>query len=81
MFEGQRLSNKARCNEFMFVLSRWSATVVNLKESGVMLPGDVLLVTAFISYVGCFMRRYRMQLINDDWVPTLAKSNVKLSYV
>uniref|UniRef100_A0A2A4IYW8 Dynein heavy chain ATP-binding dynein motor region domain-containing protein n=1 Tax=Heliothis virescens TaxID=7102 RepID=A0A2A4IYW8_HELVI len=57
---------------------RWSATVVNLKESGVMLPGDVLLVTAFISYVGCFMRRYRMLLINDDWIPTLAKTNPKI---
>ncbi|KAI8425202.1 hypothetical protein MSG28_007025 [Choristoneura fumiferana] len=57
---------------------RWSATVVNLKESGVTLPGDVLLVTAFISYVGCFMRQYRLQLINDDWVPTLAKTNPKI---
>ncbi|KAF9414328.1 hypothetical protein HW555_007725, partial [Spodoptera exigua] len=57
---------------------RWSATVVNLKESGVMLPGDVLLVTAFISYVGCFMRRYRMLLINNDWIPTLAKTNPKI---
>ncbi|KAJ8713922.1 hypothetical protein PYW08_007542 [Mythimna loreyi] len=57
---------------------RWSATVVNLKESGVLLPGDVLLVTAFISYVGCFMRRYRMELINNDWVPTLAKTNPKI---
>ncbi|CAH2045643.1 unnamed protein product, partial [Iphiclides podalirius] len=57
---------------------RWSATVVNLKESGVMLPGDVLLVTAFISYVGCFTRIYRQQLLNDDWVPTLAKSEPKI---
>ncbi|XP_045527512.1 dynein beta chain, ciliary-like [Pieris brassicae] len=57
---------------------RWSATVVNLKESGVMLPGDVLVVTAFISYVGCFMRRYRLMLMNDDWIPTLAKTNPKI---
>ncbi|XP_075982942.1 dynein beta chain, ciliary-like [Anticarsia gemmatalis] len=57
---------------------RWSATVVNLKESGVMLPGDVLLVTAFISYVGCFMRRYRLQLIDEDWVPSLAKTDPKI---
>ncbi|XP_068619246.1 dynein beta chain, ciliary-like [Battus philenor] len=57
---------------------RWSATVVNLKESGVMLPGDVLLVTAFISYVGCFTRRYRQQLLLDDWMPTLTKSDPKI---
>lgn len=41
-----------------------------------MLPGDVLLVTAFISYVGCFMRRYRLQLMHEDWIPTLQKTNV-----
>ncbi|CAH0400414.1 unnamed protein product [Chilo suppressalis] len=57
---------------------RWSATVVNLKESGVMLPGDVLLITAFISYVGCFMRGYRQQLMNEDWIPMLAKTNPKI---
>ncbi|VVD05320.1 unnamed protein product [Leptidea sinapis] len=59
-------------------LEEWSATVVDLKESGVMLPGDVLLVTAFISYVGCFMRRYRQMLMINDWVPTLAKTNPKI---
>lgn len=58
-------------------LLSWSATVVNLKESGKMLPGDVLLVTAFISYVGCFTRKYRLQLINDDWIPNMAKTNVR----
>ncbi|XP_028032579.1 dynein beta chain, ciliary-like isoform X2 [Bombyx mandarina] len=57
---------------------RWSATVVNLKESGVMLPGDVLLITAFISYVGCFMRGYRQQLMYEDWIPTLQKTNPKI---
>lgn len=45
-----------------------------------MLPGDVLLVTAFISYVGCFMRRYRLLLINEDWIPTLGKTNVSILY-
>ncbi|XP_039757462.1 dynein beta chain, ciliary-like [Pararge aegeria] len=57
---------------------RWSATVVNLKESGVLLPGDVLLVTAFISYVGCFTRRYRLLLMDEDWVPTLHKTDPKI---
>ncbi|KAL0819776.1 hypothetical protein ABMA28_007817 [Loxostege sticticalis] len=57
---------------------RWTSTVANMKESGVMLPGDTLLITAFISYVGCFMRRYRQQLLNDDWIPMLAKTNPKI---
>ncbi|KAI5643131.1 dynein heavy chain and region d6 of dynein motor domain-containing protein [Phthorimaea operculella] len=58
---------------------RWSQTVVDLKESGDLLPGDVLLVTAFISYVGCFMRRYRILLMHDDWVPALEKTNPKIA--
>lgn len=67
-------------HEYFCVLDgRWSATVVTLKESGVMLPGDVLLATAFISYVGCFTRRYRLLLINDDWVPAIAKTNVSFT--
>lgn len=62
--------------DFLF---RWSQTVVNLKESGEMLPGDVLLVTAFISYVGCFTRRYRLLLMEEDWVPTLQKTDVSFT--
>ncbi|XP_041969099.1 dynein beta chain, ciliary-like [Aricia agestis] len=57
---------------------RWSAEVVRLQESGATLPGDVLVVTAFISYVGCFMRRYRLLLIHDDWIPALANTDPKI---
>lgn len=33
------------------------------------LPGDVLLVTAFISYVGCFTKQFRQDLLNKQWLP------------
>lgn len=33
------------------------------------LPGDVLLVTAFISYVGCFTKQFRQDLQNKQWLP------------
>ena len=32
------------------------------------LAGDVLLTSAYISYVGCFNRTYRLELINDKWM-------------
>lgn len=41
----------------------------SLKSVGETLPGDVLLVTAFISYVGCFNKRYRIDLMEKNWIP------------
>lgn len=42
------------------------------------MPGDVLLVTAFISYVGCFTRKYRLDLMNIHWIPFLDKLQVQI---
>ncbi|XP_049855418.1 dynein beta chain, ciliary-like [Schistocerca gregaria] len=52
---------------------RWRESVASLKQAGNMLPGDVLLVTAFISYVGCFTRKYRIDLQEKYWLPYLKK--------
>ena len=38
---------------------RWSDSVQKLREQGKMLPGDVLIVASFISYLGCFTKQYR----------------------
>ena len=38
---------------------------------GTTLPGDTLLVTAFISYVGCFTKQFRLDLMNKFWLPFL----------
>lgn len=40
------------------------------------LPGDVLLITAFISYVGCFTKQYRQDLLNKMWLPFLRSLEV-----
>jgi dynein heavy chain len=42
-----------------------------------MLPGDILLVTAFISYVGCFTKYFRLDLLNKLWLPNLRNLEVK----
>ena len=38
-----------------------------------MLPGDVLLVASFISYLGCFTKQYRLELFERKWLPYLKK--------
>ena len=38
-----------------------------------MLPGDVLLVASFISYLGCFTKQYRLELFERKWIPYLKK--------
>jgi hypothetical protein len=38
----------------------------------------MLLVTAFVSYVGCFTKRYRLELLEKTWVPFLKKINVRV---
>lgn len=43
-----------------------------------MLPGDILLVTAFISYVGCFTKQYRQDLLHKMWLPCIKGMDVCL---
>lgn len=44
------------------------------------LPGDVLLVTAFISYVGCFTKQFRLDLLNKMWLTYLKTLEVFYEY-
>ncbi|XP_071447818.1 dynein beta chain, ciliary [Hetaerina americana] len=48
---------------------RWAEAVANFMRQATTLPGDVLLVTAFISYVGCFTKQYRLDLLSKQWLP------------
>lgn len=51
-------------------------------QQGTTLPGDVLLITAFISYVGCFTKQFRLDLLNKLWLPFLKTLEVsKISNV
>ncbi|KAF5274393.1 hypothetical protein FQA39_LY07273 [Lamprigera yunnana] len=57
---------------------RWIQSVANFKESTITTPGDILLVTAFISYVGCFTRKYRLEMMNGYWIPFLQQLEVPI---
>ncbi|PSN39336.1 Dynein beta chain [Blattella germanica] len=52
---------------------RWRQSVQDYKDQLVTLPGDTLMVTAFISYVGCFTRTYRVDLLHKYWEPFIKK--------
>lgn len=55
---------------------RWADSVQRFKEAEKTLPGDVLLITAFVSYVGCFGRRYRLELMEEKWIPHIKSSPI-----
>lgn len=55
---------------------RWAESVQKFKEEEKTLPGDVLLTTAYLSYVGCFSKSYRNDLLENKWQPFLSKLEV-----
>ncbi|XP_058455827.1 dynein beta chain, ciliary-like isoform X2 [Malaya genurostris] len=59
---------------------RWRESIAQLKSQTVTLPGDVLLIACFISYVGCFTRRYRVELQEKMWIPTFRLSKPAIPF-
>lgn len=47
-----------------------------LREQRNTVYGDVLLVSAFVSYVGYFTKKYRVQLLDQHWIPFLSRLEV-----
>uniref|UniRef100_A0A674GE64 Dynein axonemal heavy chain 17 n=1 Tax=Taeniopygia guttata TaxID=59729 RepID=A0A674GE64_TAEGU len=50
---------------------RWAESVEQLREQEKTLCGDVLLVSAFVSYIGYFTKKYRAELLEKHWLPFL----------
>ena len=48
---------------------RWGEAIGQYKQELKKLPGDVLLASAYLSYMGCFGRSYRVDLLNNWWLP------------
>ena len=48
----------------------------NFKSQGVTLCGDVLLISAFVSYVGYFTKKYRNELMERFWIPYIHQLKV-----
>ncbi|KAI8587105.1 dynein heavy chain and region D6 of dynein motor-domain-containing protein [Geranomyces variabilis] len=54
---------------------RWNLAVAKFKEQEKTLAGDVLMSAAFVSYVGCFSKRYREELLQEYWQKYLSDPN------
>lgn len=65
--------------------ARWKESIISLKDSLHILVGDVLLASAFVSYIGCFNKRFRAELMGKTFLPYLkgelaiAKGGVPMS--
>ncbi|XP_059684255.1 dynein axonemal heavy chain 17 [Gavia stellata] len=57
---------------------RWAESVKMLREQEKTLCGDVLLVSAFVSYVGYFTKKYRAELLEKHWIPFLRRLAVPI---
>ena len=55
---------------------RWSKSVETLKQQEKTLVGDVLMVASFISYLGYFTRPYRVELLENKWLPHAKKLKI-----
>ncbi|XP_044574110.1 dynein beta chain, ciliary [Drosophila ananassae] len=53
---------------------RWMESVKSLTSGIQQLPGDILMISCFISYVGCFTRAYRQELQDKMWMPAFKNS-------
>jgi len=52
---------------------RWAITVEQMTQSRDLLTGDVLLASAFISYIGPFTKEFREEIMGKKFVPYLMK--------
>ncbi|XP_008011290.3 dynein axonemal heavy chain 17 [Chlorocebus sabaeus] len=57
---------------------RWAESVENFRSQGVTLCGDVLLISAFVSYVGYFTKKYRNELMEKFWIPYIHNLKVPI---
>eukprot|EP01038_Epipyxis_sp_PR26KG_P005447 gene5447-7540_t len=55
---------------------RWGEGIERLKSERVLLVGDCLLASSFISYIGPFTKRYREFMMDNTLIPLVAKPPV-----
>ena len=58
---------------------RWSANIKTMKAAAVMLIGDSLAASAFVSYIGAFSAFFRQELVENVWLPDLRSKEIPAS--
>ena len=56
---------------------RWISTKAKLGEAKKSLLGDMILSSAFITYLGSFDGKYRAKAIHELWMPYLAEYKIE----
>jgi len=59
---------------------RWAEAVEGFRRQESTLTGDVLLSAAFVSYLGCFTKTFRVELVDKYWVPYLSRLSPQISF-
>lgn len=60
---------------------RWGQSIESFEAQEKTLCGDVLLMAAFVSYVGPFTKQYRQELVDCKWVPFLQRKVSSAPYL
>jgi dynein heavy chain, axonemal len=58
---------------------RWSASILTLADNLKVIIGDVLLASAFVSYVGPFNKAFRDKIINKEFLPFFYDNKIPMS--
>lgn len=61
-----------------FLITIYITIYFRLQKSLQTLPGDILMVSAFVSYIGYFTKVYRQELIQNSWLPFFKETKVSL---
>jgi dynein heavy chain len=59
--------------------TRWSNDVANLEQQSVMLVGDCLLGSSFLSYLGAFTTDYRRDLVYENFLKDVKERDIPVS--
>jgi len=57
---------------------RWGREVESLSASESVLLGNVLLSSAFVSYIGAFNSKFRDKLLKMDWIPDVQERRIEV---
>jgi dynein heavy chain len=60
-------------------LDRWTQSILDLSEYLKVIIGDVLLASAFVSYVGPFNKKFRDMIVYENFVEFFKTNNIPMS--
>jgi len=58
---------------------RWNKSIALFQEKEKTLVGDSMLAASFVSYIGAFNQKFRMQLWRDEWMADLTNRSIALT--